>query len=517
VRKTLIARSVAMAMALSLVLFGAGALAAQSASSPDASDPREAVIRLLPTRDAVVSGKTLIEALLIDPTVHTVRFYVDGVQAATSKLPPWSAKVQLASPAREQRVRVEAVNGKDHILGVDEIIVNRAAAPLRVDLLALDRSVDTLEVRARISLPLEVELEKVVVYLNETPKASFTASNLVDDELEASIRYPAADDRDYVRVVARLADGREIEDTELVTGATFQEEIDVHLVQLQVLVTNKQGDALKGLRKEHFRIQERGVSRDPAGLFVADDVSLLLGLAIDSSGSMRALWPETRRAAEDFLESTVRSRDEGFLIDFDTRLHLIEPRTGDLAALTAGLAELEPEGGTALYDSILYGLIQFDRQQGRRALIVITDGFDIDSKADPKRTIEFGRKLGVPVYIIAMENTGGRGLAGRAGGAGRGGIGGFGGQAGGLGSNAGAVQTLHVVTDPTGGRMFRARTTEQLTRAFAQINSDLRNQYVLTYYTDKPPKPGEPPEVKIELEGFKNLEITTLLGADQIY
>jgi len=314
-------------------------------------------------------------------------------------------------------------------------------------------------------------------------------------------------------VVAHLVDGRTIEDVELIHGAAIQEEIDVHLVQLQVLVTNKQGDPLKGLRKEHFQIRDRGKRREPAGLFVADDVSLLLGLAVDSSGSMRSLWSQTRSAAERFLESTLTERDEGFLVDFDTSLNLVEPRTGDLSALRAGLATLEPGGGTALYDSILYSLVQFDRQQGRRALVVITDGFDIDSQADPKRTIEFGKKLGVPIYIIAMEQE----VTGRSGprlGAVRGGVGI---RAGGLGGNRGAVHTLHVVTEPTGGRMFRARTTEQLSRAFAQINSDLRSQYVLTYYTDSPPEPGSPPEVDVVLEGFKNLEITTVLGADQIY
>ena len=71
----------------------------------------------------------------------------------------------------------------------------------------------------------------------------------------------------------------------------FQEEIDVQLVQLQVLVTDRQGRPLTGFKKEHFQIRDAGGVREPAGLFEANDVSLLFGYALDSSGSMRRLWP----------------------------------------------------------------------------------------------------------------------------------------------------------------------------------------------------------------------------------
>ena len=303
-----------------------------------------------------------------------------------------------------------------------------------------------------------------------------------------------------------------VEDVELVSGADFREEVDVHLVQLQVVVTDKRGAPLRGLRKEHFRIRDRGRKIEPAGLFVADDVSLLLGLALDSSGSMQPLWPQTRRAAEAFLDGAISGRDQGFLIDFDTELELVRARTGDLAELKDGLGELEPGGGTALYDSILYSMLQFDRQQGRRGLVVLTDGFDIDSKADPERAIEFGRRLGVPIYIVAMESPRGPSASVRP--SARGGVG-IGVSAGGLGSAAGAVQTLRLVTEPTGGRLFRARTPEQITRAFDQIRSELRNQYVLTYYTDDPPRPGEPPVLDVEVEGFKGLKVKAILGADR--
>lgn len=464
------------------------------------------VIRVLPLRQGAKGGKVLVEMLLIDPTVRTVVVYVDGEEAARRKFAPWEVKVKLASPLREQVLRVEALNRAGEVVGSDEMKVNRVVRPLKVTLRGLGERAGGLEVEADISIPEAATLERVEIFLNDQLAETASPEALEDGRLRISIARPTPSPADFVRVVAQLADGRSVEDTELVAAAGFQEEVDVHLVQLQVLVTDRQARPLKGLRKEHFQIREKKQLREAAGLFVADDVSLLLGLALDSSGSMAPIWESTKQAAGSFIDATLTDRDQGFLIDFDTQLRLVQPRTGDPALLRAGLESFEPEGGTALYDAVLYSLLQFDRQQGRRGLVVITDGFDIDSQADPKRSVEFARKLGVPIYILALEMRGGAG----AGMPGRG-------PTGAMGGPAAAVQTLHLLTDPTGGRLFRARNMEQVTHALTLINADMRNQYVLTYYTDTPPTPGKPPEVRVDVAGRKGLQVKVVLGADQIY
>ena len=87
---------------------------------------------------------------------------------------------------------------------------------------------------------------------------------------------------------------------------------------------------------------------------------------------------------------------------------------------------------------------------------------------------------------------------------------------GGAAALNGDVASLRVLTDATGGRLYRVRTVEHIKRAFSQINLDLRNQYVLTYYTDEPPKPGKPPEVRVEVPEFKGLKVKAVFGADTI-
>ena len=80
-----------------------------------------------------------------------------------------------------------------------------------------------------------------------------------------------------------------------------------------------------------------------------------------------------------------------------------------------------------------------------------------------------------------------------------------------------AVQTLRLLTDPTGGRLIRVRTLGQVEQALAQINAEMGNQYVLTYYTETPPEPGRPPQVIVAVDGMKGLRARAVFGADQIY
>jgi len=480
------------------------------AAAAEVSYQGGSVVRLLPPSKRISTGKTVFEVLLIDPSVRQVVFYLDGKEVARRKTAPWEAKLEMAKPARQQLVRVEALGTGHEVLGGDEILVNRAVKPLRVAIRSLDQSPEGVEVRAKVSIPDEVILERVSISLNGSPVRELDPSELPDGNLETTVETSAVADTDFVQVVAHLADGRTVEDTQLVSGGTFQEQIDVRLVQLQVLVTDKRGRPLKGFQKKHFRIRDKGGTHEAAGLFEANDVSLLLGYSIDSSGSMLPIWSETLEASRLFLESTLTERDEGFLIDFDTHIRLVQERTGDGAALIAALDEIEPEGGTALYDSVIYSLLQFERQQGRRGLVVLTDGFDINSQADPKRAVEFAQKLGVPIYVVALEMDSMQAAPHLS-------MGSVSPQAASQGLYGAAIQTLHLLTDPTGGRLIRARTLSQVERALAQINAEMRNQYVLTYYTDTPPEPGKPPQVTVAVDGMRGLKARTVLGADRIY
>ncbi|MEE2775660.1 MAG: VWA domain-containing protein [Acidobacteriota bacterium] len=442
------------------------------------------IIRFLPLRGpagVATSGKVEFQTLTIEPSVTSVEFFLDGERVARKTVPPFDAKIDIPHPPREQVVRAEAFGGAGRPLGHDEMVINRFDPPFRVRVASIGRAAGQLTVQAEVSVPRKAELEKVGFFLGETRLEEATQGPFV-------VTIAAADvgPTDYVRVTARLADGREIEDVELLQEGVFSEEVDVHLLQLQVLVTDKSGAPVSGLVVEDFEIVDGGGKRQIERLYTSQNVALVLGLAVDSSYSMELLWPQTRAATLSFLDTTLGARDRAFLVDFDSRVRLLQPLTGDKRALAWAMGRLEPEGGTALYDSILYSLLQYDGEPGRRALIVITDGVDWGSRADPKRTIELGERLGVPVYIIAMSARGGRG-----------------GAPGAANVDALARNQLSLITKPTGGRMFHVVSNEQILAAFQRIRDELSRQYVITYYTEAAPDLGSRPQVKILRKGLR--------------
>ncbi len=479
-------------------LVGVSLLVGVALAAPVRSQPNieraGTVIRLLVPPGGLVEGRTEIETLSMDPDIRQVIFLLDGTEVGKRNRAPFNAKVPFADPPREQTLAVEAYGARDRLLGRDVVQVNRPPIPLRVQITALERDAEAnaLAVAATVSVPRKAALERLDFYFNEDLKATAMAP-----PFEARFEIPPASQGDFARVVAMLRDGRIVEDVEVI-GEPFSDEVDVNLVQLQVLVTKRSGAPVTDLEQADFEVLEAGKVRQIDRLYPAEGVSLVLGLVLDSSGSMVPIWDLTVRSAGQFLQRTVKERDRAFLVDFDTRLSLVQSLTADVEELITGMDEIVPDGGTALYDSILFSMLQFTDEPGRRALVVLTDGVDASSTSNPKRAVEFGRKLGVPVYIVALPwpERGAR--------------------AGAAFARSYSSQELKLLTDPTGGRLIRTGSADGIARAFSQINTELRHQYVLTFYSAASPGSSDRPPVVVRLKGRKDVEVRAVVATDLI-
>ena len=457
-------------------------------------------VRLLTPPGRELSGKVEVEALVIDPDTRELVFRLDGSEVARRNRPPWRVQVRLARPAQEQTLEVEALGPRDRNLGSDSLVVNRRNPRFRARITGVEgeATAGAVTLSGRVTLPRGGALEQVEIFLNET-----RVGRALVEEFTVEVPISAPAPTDYVRVVATLADGRQVEDVVVLSSPGIREEIDVDLVQLQVVVTRKNGAPVADLGRDDFSVEQGREEREIAQFAPADDVDLMVGLVLDSSGSMRTMWGQMRAAAEEFLLNTLEPRDRAFLVDFDNQLRLVQPPTGDRQALLDALDSLAAEGGTALYDSITFSLLQFRDEPGRRALVVLTDGFDSGSVAKPERAVELGRKLGVPVYVVGFQPGGGA----------RGGLG------GGAGVNFGATSALHtlkLLTDPTGGRLIRVSPSDSgLARAFHQIQHELRRQYVLTFYTDTlPAENGR--DLRVTVPGRRDVDVRAVFAWDQI-
>ena len=490
--------------------------AAFGSNSPDTRRPEPlatpAAIRIVPPlgrHRELLSGRLELETLVIDPQIATVDFFIDGELAGQAKKRPFATHLKLADPPREQTLEVRAWAPDGQYIGSDTIVLNRLDRPFTVRIAEIrpEHAGENSPVRveAAVSVPRNAVLERVEFYRSEA-----LVHTLDDFEEKAALRHTGTvplgaliggiDVNDFVRVNARLTDGREREDAELLLGADYKSEIDVQLIQIQVLVTDRRGDPVSDLSPSDFEIRENGRARPVEDLHSALDVPVVLGLAVDSSDSVLPIWRKLHAIATNFLRTAMAPGDRAFIVDFDDAMRLLQPLTEDRELLSRALGRLTPWGGTAVNDGLLFSLLQYGHEPGRRALVVITDGADIHSRTRPGQSADFAERLGLPIYFIELDQSDDPyaahdpyGLAWRE-----------------KRKQREASGRLRWISRRTGGRVFRIRLlvdeppwAERIEGVFDQIEEDLRHQHVLTYYSNRPPGAPIEPEIKMTRRGLR--------------
>ena len=449
---------------------------------------REVLVRLVPPRREIVSGATRFDALVASDAVHRVDFVLDGTTVAERRrVPlldrPFSARIPLDNPPREQVLEAIAFDRDGRELDRDTLQLNRPDRPFRVRITGIegDPSAGSVELRAQVGVPSGAELDRVELYRNEALLATFN-----EREILTRVSTANAGPEDYLRVAAFLADGSSIDDVVFLTNPVAGEEVEVNLVELHTVVTDRQGQPVDNLSADDFRIVFDGDAQAPQSFAYADDVPLLLGLVVDTSGSMQLLMHDTRRAAAKFLGTTVLPQDRAFLVDFDQRPRLLHDTTSDLPQLMLSLARLQAEGSTAMYDAVVFSMLQFERQGGRKALVVLTDGDDHESRYGPKYCAELAQELGVPIYVIGLGNLD-------------------------TFRRTYSKKDLRRITEDTGGRLYFVDSIPELDEAYAQIQAELRSQYSLSFYSDRDLTPEERREIIVRLRSDQ-LEARTVVG-----
>lgn len=261
---------------------------------------------------------------------------------------------------------------------------------------------------------------------------------------------------------------------------------------ITVTVTDRDGRYVPGLRREDFVVYEEDMPQAITYFNTGQDEPVSLGLIVDTSGSMLNKIVSARRALRRFV-NTVHPQDEVFLEAFNQHFLLLQDFTDSRALLLQATTQLQPDGGTALYDAILDGLRRV--QQGRRqkkALIVITDGLDVNSVASRDQTLDAIRRSGVLVYTIGVGDpaAGSRAIGMMPSMSPfmvRRGMGPFvAGPRSGV-DEAVDSRTLQELSDETGGKNFLLNTADVvgsgmvLDNATQAISDELRQQYSLGY------------------------------------
>ncbi|MGD0788165.1 MAG: VWA domain-containing protein [Terracidiphilus sp.] len=234
--------------------------------------------------------------------------------------------------------------------------------------------------------------------------------------------------------------------------------VDVKLVSVFVNVTDKNGAIVGGLAQDDFAVTEDGRPQQIAVFERQSELPLNLTLAIDTSGSVRKDMAEEADAARRFAHALLRSQDQMSLLQFATSVRELTPFTNKVRHIDRGLGHLRGDWATALYDAICQGSARLGGNPGRRVLVLISDGDDTASNSTYAQALEQALRNEVMIYSlidVPIEASAGR--------------------------NLGGEHALITLAEQTGGKSFYV-SGGGLDKAFAQVSSDLRTQYLLGYY-----------------------------------
>ena len=234
--------------------------------------------------------------------------------------------------------------------------------------------------------------------------------------------------------------------------------IDTKLVNLWVNVTDQNGAIVGNLTKTDFKLNEDGRPQDIAIFERQSEQPLAIILAIDTSESTfkdRALEQD---AGKRFVHAILRPQDQMSVFQFATDVHMLVDFTNKPNQLDHGLNSLKAGEATALYEAIYLASQELAKKQGRKVLVLVSDGGDTVKTTTYPEALKAALTDEVMIYSIIdvpIESSAGRDLAGE--------------------------HALITLSEQTGGKSFYANSGG-LNKAFSQVSDDLRTQYLIGYY-----------------------------------
>ncbi len=256
----------------------------------------------------------------------------------------------------------------------------------------------------------------------------------------------------------------------LLTAAFAQDPImrvDVRLVRVIATVKDPSGALVGSLEKADFSIRDNGVPQQISIFEQRTEQPLSIALLIDNSGSTaKDLKYEVDSVAR-FLRALVREgnpQDAVGLYSFNYQIVQQHRFSRDVVSMERSLRGLKGEAGTALYDAIYLATGELQRREGRRVIVIVTDGGDTVSSKDFHAALEAAQLVDssiYPILVVPIENDAGR--------------------------NVGGENALTGLARGTGGRVFVPSLGTAMDRAFDQIIRELRTQYFLGYYPKNVP------------------------------
>lgn len=280
--------------------------------------------------------------------------------------------------------------------------------------------------------------------------------------------------------------------------------LNVNLVDLFFTVKTKQGELVPHLSKDDCSVAEDKVPQTLKNFEAQTHLPLTLGLLLDTSGSQIDVLPLEQQAGSQFLERVLKSKDQAFLLSFDVNVDLLQDFTNSPRMLEHAMnkAQINTAGGnggtgipglgggtiptqggpkgTLLYDAIyLASNEKMAQQNGRKALIILTDGDDQGSEHKIQDAIAAAQRANTIVYVILIAEPsfyGGFGYSG--------------------------YSAAKKMSEESGGRLINVGANgKKLEQAFQQIEEELRTEYLASYTPTNAKQDGTFRRIAVQCKG----------------
>src|SRR5580700_3960958 len=267
--------------------------------------------------------------------------------------------------------------------------------------------------------------------------------------------------------------------------------VDVTRVNVLFTVTDKKGRFITDLGKDDFLVTENKKTQVIQEFTAETDLPLRIAILIDTSNSIRDRFKFEQEAAVEFINSVIRPKeDRAMVVSFDTSAELVSDLIDDPEKLAKSIRNLRPGGGTALYDAIYFACrdrLQQDqpRHKFRRAVIIVSDGDDNQSRVTRDQALEMAQKADAVIYAISTNISRIEGDGDKV---------------------------LRYLTTETGGQAFFPFKVQDLAQDFENIANELRRQYNIFYRPEPLKADGLFHTINLKVNGRKDLVVRARKG-----
>jgi len=267
--------------------------------------------------------------------------------------------------------------------------------------------------------------------------------------------------------------------------------VDVTRVNVLFTVTDKKGRFITDLGKDDFLVTENKKPQVIQEFTAETDLPLRIAILIDTSNSIRDRFKFEQEAAVEFINSVIRPReDRAMVVSFDTSAELVSDLVDDPEKLAKAIRNLRPGGGTSLYDAIYFACrdrLQQDqpRHKFRRAVIIVSDGDDNQSRVTRDQALEMAQKADSVIYAISTNISRIEGDGDKV---------------------------LRYLTTETGGQAFFPFKVQDLVQDFENIANELRRQYNIFYRPEPLKADGLYHAINVKVTGRKDLIVRARKG-----